>query len=167
MLNCDTNTQIPPVVLDYNINSPLSSPKRAAQTVFTQAPTDEEYDSAFETITKEANDLIEAELSIINESTKLCNHKMVVCDPAYDGHHQMGYYDDLWAGLKWIKKNCKNKGLSFGQLIKKKIKVHYCKYSENYGGINRCNHVICDHCMEKEEQSEGGTGTRRSKRRRT
>ena len=48
---------------------------------------------------------------------------MRMCDPDYDGHHKMEYYDDLWGGLVCVKEKCSNKGLSVGQLIKKKIKV--------------------------------------------
>ena len=91
---------------------------------------------------------------------------MRMCDPDYDGHHKMEYYDDLWGGLVCVKEKCSNKGLSVYELVaKKKMRVHYCGNARNYEGEFRCSHMICDHCMQKESESKEGS-RRRSKRRR-
>ena len=91
-------------------------------------------------------------------------HDMRECDPAYDGHYNMSYYDNLWGKVTCIKVDCPNTGLTFGELIKKNIKVHYCKDCEEREGKHNCNHVICDVCMQKELGDDGTN--RRSKRRR-
>ena len=91
-------------------------------------------------------------------------HDMRECDPAYDGHYNMSYYDNLWGKVTCIKTDCSNAGLTFGELIKRNIKVHYCKDCEEREGKHNCNHVICDVCMEKELGKDGTN--RRSKRRR-
>ena len=52
--------------------------------------------------------------------------------------------------------------LSFGEMIKKKVNVHYCKLSEIYERNKRCNQAICDFCKTKDEESMGGN--RRSRR---
>ena len=93
----------------------------------------------------------------------LVSHDMRECDPEYDGHHSMEYYNDLWGGLSCIMPGCPHAGLSFGQMIKKKIKVFYCKLCENYGEWERCNHVICNVCKVRQEDQEMGN-RRRSKR---
>ena len=46
-------------------------------------------------------------------------HDMRECDPAYDGHYSMSYYDNLWGKVTCVKVGCPNAGLSFGKLIKK------------------------------------------------
>ena len=90
-------------------------------------------------------------------------HKMKICDPAYDGHHPLSYYYNLWGNVTCVKIGCPNEGLTFGELIKK-IKVHYCKECEEREGKHNCNHIICNVCMEKEMGDEGTN--RRSIRRR-
>ena len=131
----------------------------------------DEFMTDFDNASKYINDLMESDLEKCNTSKEeveldKCKHghDVRVCDPDYDGHHAMSYYDDLWSGLSCTKADCSNAGLSFGQLIKKKIKVHYCRFCQNYEGYNRCKHVICDVCKLKEEESNGGN--RRSKRHR-
>ena len=47
---------------------------------------------------------------------------MRACDPAYDGHYKLSYYDNLWGKVTCVKVGCPNAGLSFGKLIKKKHK---------------------------------------------
>lgn len=91
-------------------------------------------------------------------------HDMRTCDPAYDGHYSISYFDNLCGKVTCVKSDCPNAGLTFGQLIKKHIKVHYCKECEEREGKHNCNHVICDACMEKELGNDGTS--RRSKRRR-
>ena len=93
----------------------------------------------------------------------LLKHDMRECDPEYDGHHSMSYYDDLWGGLSCIVPGCPHAGLSFGQLIKKKVKGFYCKLCENYGEWERCKHVVCNVCKVRQEDEEMGH-SRRSKR---
>ena len=92
----------------------------------------------------------------------------MTCEPAYDDHHPLSYYQSLWGNLTCIKDGCPNKGLSFGQIVKKQIKVHFCKGCKERDGKQTCNYVICDICMEKELEKEIGHGSknRRSKRRR-
>ena len=110
---------------------------------------------------------MEDDLKRIEKGNESCCevHQIMVCDPEYDGHHKMEYYEDLWGGLVCVKEKCSNKGLSVGQLIKKKIKVHYCKHSQNYEGELRCLHMICDHCMQKESESKEGSRGRCKRRR--
>lgn len=100
----------------------------------------------------------------MSEDVEEHKHDMRECDPAYDGHYNMSYYDNLWGKVTCIKAQCPNSGLTFGELIKKNIKVHYCKDCEEREGKHNCNHVICDVCMQKEDAHDGTN--RRSKRRR-
>ena len=123
----------------------------------------------FELATKEINDKLQTDMEMCNhksdeavEDQCALGHDMRECDPVYDGHYAMSYYNDLWGGLTCIRADCPNAGLSFGEMIKKKVKVHYCKLCENYEGSKRCNHVICDLCKTKDEDSMGGN--RRSRR---
>ena len=95
---------------------------------------------------------------------RTCNkHDMRSCDPVYVGHYPLSYFDNLCGKVTCIKSDCKNKGLTFGELIKKNIMVHYCKECEEREGKHNCNHVICDVCMEKELGNVGNS--RRSRRR--
>ena len=126
-------------------------------------PTDVQEPLDFEYATKEINDKLQTDIERCNEKTNdvskdqcALGHDMRECDPAYDGHHAMSYYNDLWGGLTCVRADCPNAGLSFGEMIKKKVKVHYCKLCESYEGNNRCNHVICDLCKTKDEEIMGG-----------
>ena len=126
-------------------------------------PTDVQEPLDFEYATKEINDKLQTDIERCNEKTNdvskdqcALGHDMRECDPTYDGHHAMSYYNDLWGGLTCVRADCPNAGLSFGEMIKKKVKVHYCKLCENYEGNNRCNHVICDLCKTKDEEIMGG-----------
>ena len=129
----------------------------------------DEFMTDFDNASKYINDLMESDMEKCNTSTEeievdkcKLGHDMRECDPVYDGHYAMSYYNDLWGGLTCIRADCPNAGLSFGEMIKKKVKVHYCKLCENYEGSKRCNHVICDLCKTKDEDSMGGN--RRSRR---
>ena len=122
-----------------------------------------------ECVTKDINDKVQTDIEKCNDKNKevsedkcALGHDMRECDPVYDGHYAMSYYNDLWGGLTCVRADCPYAGLSFGEMIKKKVKVHYCKLCENYEGHKRCNHVICDLCKTKDEDSMGGN--RRSRR---
>ena len=95
----------------------------------------------FKYATKEMNDLIQTDLERCNDETNevsqdecALGHDMRECDPVYDGHHAMSYYNNLWEGLTCVRADCPNTGLSFGEMLKKKVKVHYYKLCENYKG---------------------------------
>ena len=48
-------------------------------------------------------------------------HDMRSCDPAYDGHYPVSYFDNLCGNVTCVKSDCPNTGLTFGELIKKHI----------------------------------------------
>ena len=163
LLNCDHNSPYSQDKNHIGLISPTSNISQTTDGLPDLEPFD--FDNATETI----NNMMETDLENCKETEikdchEICKlgHDMRECDPSYDGHHAMTYYDDLWGGLTCIKADCPNAGRSFGEMIKMKIKVHYCKLCENYEGYNRCNHVICDLCKTKDEESM--SGNRRSRR---
>ena len=130
---------------------------------------EEKDDSSLFSDNEATNAKLQSELKHIEEekrqqanSCEISGHDMREYDPEYNGSYDIKYVDDLFNGLECIDPKCPNKGLSVGKLIKKKIKVHYCKRCENYKGITQCNHVICNICTIRNEDAQ--TGRRRSKR---
>ena len=123
-------------------------------------------DSVF-SMDKNVNDLLEKELKDINENEKdVCanGHDIRLCNPSYN-NYSMDYYQSLWGDITCVKVNCQNKGRTFGELMKKNIRVHVCKMCEIYDGVSKCSYMMCDHCKVMEDDSGGGQ--RRSKRRRS
>ena len=99
-----------------------------------------------------------------NKNSDWCNgdHIMTVCDPAYDQHYTLTYFESLVGEVKCVKQNCPNQKFTFGQLVKKGIRMHYCSHCKKIEGKVRCDYVVCDVCKVMEEDSN--SGKRRSKR---
>ena len=78
-------------------------------------------DSVF-SLDGKVNDLLEKELKEINENVEedVCanGHDIRVCDPSYN-KYSMDYYESLWGNITCVKVDCKNKGKTFGELMKK------------------------------------------------
>ena len=80
-------------------------------------------DSVF-SVGEGVNDLLEKELEEINEKDEeedVCanGHNISLYDPSQN-NYSIEYYDSLWGTITCIKVNCKNKGKTFGELMKKK-----------------------------------------------
>ena len=174
-MDCDSNAQTSQVITFPTVGGESTTEQVNKEMIENDTLNEgngyDEFMTDFDNATNYINDLMKSDMEKCNSSkeeivldTCKLGHDIRVCDPDYDGHHAMSYYDDLWSGLSCIKAECSNSGLSFGELIKKKIKVHYCRFCQNYEGYNRCKYVICDVCKLKDEESIGGN--RRSRRNR-
>ena len=80
-------------------------------------------DSVF-SVGEGVNDLLEKELEEINEKDEeedVCanGHNISLYDPSQN-NYSIEYYDSLWGSITCVKVNCKNKGKTFGELMKKK-----------------------------------------------
>ena len=71
-----------------------------------------------------------------NKNSDWCNgdHIMCVCDPAYDQHYKLEYFESLVGQVKYTRQNCPNFKFTFGQLVKKGIRMHYCSHCKKYEG---------------------------------
>ena len=88
-------------------------------------------------------------------------HDVRLIDPSYN-NYSMDYYKSLWGKITCVKLDCKNEGLTLGELMKRNIMVHVCKKCEIYEGNAKCSYMMCNTCKVMEEDGSGRQ--RRSKR---
>ena len=134
---------------------------------------DSDIDSIFST-NKEENDVLQKELQKLDEEKKdkengingdkeVCanGHDIRLIDPSYN-NYSMDYYKSLWGKITCVNLDCKNEGLTVGDLMKRNIMVHVCKKCEIYEGNAKCSYMMCNTCKVMEEDGSGRQ--RRSKR---
>ena len=143
---------------------------------------DIDMDSLFSS-NEDSNDLLQAELQeleqeksdkencadkdvndeSINGDKEVCanGHDIRLIDPSYN-NYSMDYYQSLWGKITCVKLDCKNEGLTLGELMKRNITVHVCKRCEIYEGTAKCSYMMCNTCKVMEEDGSGRQ--RRSKR---